>query len=152
MPDDGSYLCPNDLLLGRATSRIPSGPFEQTDNPRHRHEFIQGIIDNFWRRWTRDFFPSLIIRQKWHTTTRNLRVGDVVLIQDSNQIRGQWKLGKVSEVFPGDDGRVPKVHVIYKNPRLGEPSNKYSRKDYTTYERSTNRLVLLVPVDDKNTE
>ena len=152
LPDDGSYLCPNDLLLGRATSRIPSGPFERTDNPRHRCEFIQGIIDNFWRRWTRDFFPSLIIRQKWHTATRNLRVGDVVLIQDSNQIRGQWKLGKVSEVFPGDDGRVRKVHVIYKNPRLGEPPNKYSGKDYTTIERSTNRLVLLVPVDDKNTE
>lgn len=152
LPDDGSYLCPNDLLLGRATSRIPSGPFERTDNPRHRYEFIQGIIDNFWRRWTRDFFPSLIIRQKWHTATRNLRVGDVVLIQDSNQIRGQWKLGKVSEVFPGDDGRVRKVHVIYKNPRLGEPSNKYFGKDYTTIERSTNRLVLLVPVDDKNTE
>ena len=92
------------LLLGRATSRIPSGLFERTDNPRHRYEFIQGIIDNFWRRWTRDFFPSLIIRQKWHTATRNLRVGDVVLIQDSNQIRGQWKLGKVCEVFPGDDG------------------------------------------------
>ena len=152
LPDDGSYLCPNDLLLGRATSRIPSGPFERTDNPRHRYAFIQGIIDNFWRRWTRDFFPSLIIRQKWHTAARNLRVGDVVLIQDSNQIRGQWKLGKVSEVFPGDDGRVRKVHVIYKNPRLGEPSNKYSGKDYTTIERSTNRLVLLVPVDDKNTE
>ena len=45
----------------RATSRIPSGPFERTDNPRHRYEFIQGIIDNFWRRWTRDFFPSPII-------------------------------------------------------------------------------------------
>lgn len=89
LPDDGSYLCPNDLLLGHATSRIPSGPFERTDNPRHRCEFIQGIIDNFWRRWTRDFFPSLIIRQKWHTATRNLRVGDVVLIQDSNQVRGQ---------------------------------------------------------------
>ena len=30
-PDDESYLCPNDLLLGRSTSRVPSGPFAQTD-------------------------------------------------------------------------------------------------------------------------
>ena len=26
-PDDGRYLCPNDLLLGRASSSIPSGSF-----------------------------------------------------------------------------------------------------------------------------
>ena len=40
-PDDGSYLCPNDILLGRATSTIPQGPFRQTENPRHRFEFCQ---------------------------------------------------------------------------------------------------------------
>ena len=26
-PDDGAYLCPNDILLGRATSTVPQGPF-----------------------------------------------------------------------------------------------------------------------------
>ena len=125
-PDDESYLCPNDLLLGRSTSRVPSGPFIQTDNPRRRYEFIQNIVDNFWRRWTRDYFPSLIIQQKWHTTKRNLKKGDIVLIQDSNQIRGQWKLGKVSQVFPGEDGIVRKVHVAYKNPKPGEPAHMYN--------------------------
>ena len=40
-----------------------------------------------------------------------MRVGDVVLVQDSNQVRGNWKLGKVSKVYPGDDGRVRKVDV-----------------------------------------
>ena len=28
-PNDGAYLSPNDLLLGRSTSRVPSGPFEE---------------------------------------------------------------------------------------------------------------------------
>ena len=148
-PDDESYLCPNDLLLGRSTSRVPSGPFVQTNNPRHRYEFIQKIVDNFWRRWTRDYFPSLIIQQKWHTMKRNLKKGDIVLIQDSNQIRGQWKLGKVSEVFPGEDGIVRKVHVTYKNPKQGEPAYIYNGRGYITVERSVNRLVLLLPVDEK---
>lgn len=62
--DDESYLCPNDLLLGRSTKRVPS----QTNNPQHRYEFLQKIVDNFRRRWTRDYFPSLNIKQKWHTT------------------------------------------------------------------------------------
>jgi len=33
-PDDGTYLCPNDLLLGRATSQVPSGAFREPSNPR----------------------------------------------------------------------------------------------------------------------
>ena len=26
-PDDGAYLCPNDMLLGRASPQVPQGPF-----------------------------------------------------------------------------------------------------------------------------
>ena len=151
-PDDESYLCPNDLLLGRSTSRVPSGPFAQTDNPRHRCEFIQKVVNNFWRKWTRDYFPSLIIQQKWHIAKGNLKTGDIVLIQDSNQIRGQWKLGKVSEVFPGEGGRVRKVQASYKNPKPGEPPHKYTGRGFVTVERSVNRLVLLLPVDEKEQE
>jgi hypothetical protein len=50
-PNDGSYLCPNDLLLGRASSTVPQGPFRKTSNPRHRVEFVQKIVDAFWKRW-----------------------------------------------------------------------------------------------------
>ena len=57
-PDDGAYICPNDMLLGRASPQVPPGPFEGTNDPRKRVEFVQGIIDSFWRRWTRDVFPS----------------------------------------------------------------------------------------------
>ena len=32
-PDDGAYLCPYHLLLGRASSRVPSDPFHQSNNP-----------------------------------------------------------------------------------------------------------------------
>ncbi|XP_067051157.1 uncharacterized protein [Acropora muricata] len=39
-PDDGSYLCPNDMLLGRASPTVPQGPFRHTKNPRHRLEFL----------------------------------------------------------------------------------------------------------------
>ena len=32
-PNDGAYLCPNDILLGRATSAVPQGLFRETKNP-----------------------------------------------------------------------------------------------------------------------
>ena len=79
-PDDGTYLCPNDVLLGRSSPRIPSEPFKETSNLRHRFEFVKRIINRFWKKWTTDYFQSLIVRKKWHTSARNVKEGDIVLI------------------------------------------------------------------------
>ena len=57
-PDDGSYFCLNDILLGRASPQVPQGLFRETNNPRV--EFVQCIVDSFSKRWTRDVFPSLL--------------------------------------------------------------------------------------------
>ena len=124
-PHDGTYLCPNDLLLGRATSRVPSRAFRETSDFRRRFEFIQSIVSYFWKKWTRDYFLSLLIQPKWHTAQRNLCEGDVVLIQDVNQIKGQWKLGTVLKAFPGGEVRVRKVQGQDKNPKPGEAVNEY---------------------------
>ena len=88
------------------------------------------------------------MQQKWHTKKRNVKVGDVVLSQDSNQVRGNSKLGKVSKVYPGDDARVRTVDVEYKNPRPGKPVDKYEGRGYVTVQRAVHRLIVLVPVDD----
>ena len=86
-PADGTYLCPNDILLGRASTNTPQGPFRETKNPRHRYEFCQRIVDNFWKRWYQDAFPSIVPRWKWHTKCRNVQVDDMVA--DQNAIRGK---------------------------------------------------------------
>ena len=97
-PDDGSYICPNDILLGRASSGIPQGPFKGTNNPRHRVEFVQKIIDSFWKRWNRDVFPSLVPRKKWQVERRNVRPDDIVVVADPNALQGKWSIGRVLEV------------------------------------------------------
>ena len=63
-PQDGTYLCPNDLLLGRASSHIPQGPFQERASQRYRLDFIQSVVNTFWRRWTRGVFPNLVIQPK----------------------------------------------------------------------------------------
>ncbi|XP_068712242.1 uncharacterized protein [Montipora foliosa] len=88
-PDDGSYLCPNDLLLGRSTTRVPSGPFKESTTPKRRFEFIQHIRDGFWKKWTRTYFPDLIVRQKWHTAHRKRPVASWDCIQ--NIPGDRWK-------------------------------------------------------------
>ena len=39
----------------------------------------------------------------WHTESRNLLVGDIVMVEDNNAIRGEWKMAKVVEVVPSKD-------------------------------------------------
>ena len=120
-PDDGAYICPNDMLLGRTTSQVPQGPFKETQNPRHRVEFVQRIVDSFWKRWNRDVFPTLVPRRKWRVERRNVRIGDVVTVADENAVRGSWAMGRITDVFPGADGKVRNVKVktskgVYRRP------------------------------------
>ena len=120
-PDDGAFLCPNDLLLGRATVEVPQGPFNEMRNPHQRVELVQQIVNSFWKRWTRDVFPSLVPQKKWHTDKRNVQKDDIVIVEDINAIRGKWRIGRIIEVFPGSDGRVRNVKVktasgIYYRP------------------------------------
>ena len=50
-PDDGTYLCPNDLLLGRASSHIPQGPFLKT-KPQMVRTVDRLLRSQLYTRWT----------------------------------------------------------------------------------------------------
>ena len=123
-PNGGACLCPNDMLLGRASSRISQGPFKETNNPRHGVEFVQKIVDFFWKRWIRDTFPSLVPRRKWDAQKRNVRVDDVVNVADTNVVRGKWSIGRVIQVYPGTDGKVRNVKIKTATGEYRRPITK----------------------------
>ena len=137
-PDEGSYLCPNDLILGRSSSSIPQGEFKERSSNKHRLDFIQSLTSAFWKRWIREVFPNLVIQPKWHTERRNVQVGDVVLVQDSNTVRGHWKMALVTGVVPSEDGKVRRVKLMY---RVEATNSKQE------VERAVQRLIVLVPKD-----
>ena len=136
--DDGSYLCPNDLLLGRASSSVPGESFEECTNPKKRFAFIQLLVDCFWKKWIRDFFPYLMIRQKWHTKQRSVCVGDIVLIHDVNASLGQWTLGKINKVYTSNGNVVRNADVQYRND---------ANKRLITVKRPVQRLVAILPIE-----
>ncbi|XP_076043711.1 uncharacterized protein LOC143026818 [Oratosquilla oratoria] len=82
----GCYLCPNELLLGRASNHAPVGTWARC-NMNRRLEFLNSIVTGFWRKWQRDFFPTLLVQQRWHVVKRNLRVDDLVEIHDYDSPR-----------------------------------------------------------------
>ena len=120
------------------------GSYATDEDPRRRLDFIQSIVRSFWKRWQRDYFPTLLIRQKWHIEKRNVRVGDIVLVQDPNPVRGKWKLAQVTKVEESRDGMVREVKLRYK---ICKPGNDYQGTKFKTMNRSVHRLVVLLPVE-----
>ena len=142
----GRYLCPNDLLLGRSTGGVPSGIIDQDPSFQDIMDFNDNIVNAFWKKWTRDFWPSLLVRQKWHFERRNLCVGDVVILQDSNAIKNYWKLGEIVVAGKSKDGKVRNVSIRYK-PRK-EGVNYKGLKDIIVT-RSAHKVVVILPVEEK---
>ena len=144
--DKHSFFCPNDLILGRSTIKVPSGKFDHDPNPSKRFRFVQSLTQQFWKRWHIHYFDSLIIQQKWHTSTRNLKVGDVVLVADSNSLKGDWKLAEVCEAIPKSDGLVRDVELRYKRQ---DDTPDYTGSADIKIRRPVQRLVLVVPIEEQ---
>ena len=92
------------------------------------------------------YIPTIISQRKWTKDFRDLVPGDIVLVCDSNSLRGQYTIARVKEVFPGKDGKVRTVSLIYKNFKTGEKLRDYHGSSSRVIIRSVQRLALLVPV------
>ena len=143
-----NVLTPNCLLLGRATASNPGGWQPEGFSLKTRFQLVSSIGEQFWKHWLQLFAPTLVYQSKWHTSKPDLRVGDVVLVADSNCLRGNYYLAKVAKTHPGKDGKVRSVTLAYKNYKVGESVKEYRGARDTFIVRSVQRLILLVPVDD----
>ncbi|XP_031560858.1 uncharacterized protein LOC116296887 [Actinia tenebrosa] len=142
-----NVLTPNSLLLGRARAINPLRWQPQDSKIVTRYHLVQAVTDDFWKRWTELYAPSLVVRRKWHTSNRNLLPNDVVIVADKNTFRGEYRLGLVKEVFPSKDAKVRRVTVTYKNYQVEEDVREYKGAKDVTVSRAVQRLALLVPVD-----
>lgn len=116
-------LTPHHFLIGRENRGTPPGVFEETVGVTDRNRWVaaQQLIDMLWKRWLLEYLPNQIERQKWTRLTRNVAVGDVVLIVDLQAPRGQWATGVVSEVFKGGDDVVRSVLVKVGSKEIKRP-------------------------------
>lgn len=123
-PNDFEPLTPNHLLLLRAGAFPLGVTVKQDQYSRKRWRQIQYLADIFWRRWTREYLPTLQLRSKWHRVNKNLQIGDVVILLDDNTPRSCWPLGRVTATYPGSDGLVRSVSIRTKSTTLIRPVRK----------------------------
>ena len=126
---DPEALTPNHFLLGPSSADsgrvLPPGVFGDHDLlGRRRWRHSQVLANHLWKRWRKEYLPTLLARQKWRNETGNLQVGDVVLILDDSAPRGFWPLARVTEVYPGSDGRVRSADVKTSSGTYRRPVTK----------------------------
>ena len=130
-PNDLTPLTPNHFLVGQLGGRFaPEALPEEVYCPTKRWHRVQQLLKLFWKRWRKEFLPSLNIRGKWFHPKHNLKPGDVVLIAEPKANRGEWPLGRILEAYPGSDGLVRVVSVKSKGKEYLRPIHRLCPLEY----------------------
>ena len=140
-PTQPTAITPNHLLLGRSTSEVVIGSFDNDRNPNKRLAFLQSIVEDWWKSWYQRVLPSLVPNYKWLQRHRNVQPGDVCLIRYKSELKGTYRLGRVKSVKLGDDGAVRTVKLIYKNP---------TEKNFREVDRSVHGIAVIVPIEEQS--
>ena len=111
--DDGiSALTPGHFLIGRALTSLPDPQMSyRSVSFLKRWHLCQNIVRHFWERWCNEYLCTLNKYDKWRFPSRNVTVGDIIIVQERGTIPTKWPLGRATEVHPGQDNMVCVVTV-----------------------------------------
>ncbi|XP_028261477.1 uncharacterized protein LOC114435739 [Parambassis ranga] len=140
-------LTPNHILTMKSSVILPPpGEFVREDlYLRKRWRRVQYLANEFWSRWKKEYLLNLQYRQKWHKTRRNARVNDIVIVRDDTAPRNEWKMAKVTKVYPDKDGCVRKLQLLISDSALDNQGKKVTRPLYL--ERPIHKTVTLLEAD-----
>ena len=136
-------LTPNHLLTMKTKILLPPpGVFMKADiYSRKRWRRVQHLANEFWKKWRNEYLQSLQMRKKWNSPVRNVKVSDIVIIKDDNLPRNEWKLARVEDVYPSDDGLVRKVRLAIATAQLDNQGKRLTEVKYL--ERPVQKLIVL---------
>ncbi|KXJ77123.1 hypothetical protein RP20_CCG008306 [Aedes albopictus] len=122
--DDCESLTPNHFLMlsSSGVKQPEKTPVDVGMALKGSWNKIQHTLDNFWRRWLKEYQPTITRRTKWFHDVRHVREGDLVVIADEG-VRNRWIRGQIVKTYPGKDGvprradlRIPDGSVMRDRP------------------------------------
>ncbi|XP_065079916.1 uncharacterized protein LOC135702803 [Ochlerotatus camptorhynchus] len=134
-PNDVQPLTPAHFLVGESLQAFPEPDF--TDVPFNRlnqWQMTQRRLQDFWKRWRREYLCQLQGRVKRWKPAFPIDIGTLVIIKDDNQPPMHWKMGRIVKVHPGEDGTVRVVTLKTATGLLIRPVEK----------------ICILPVQDDN--
>ena len=127
--DDGlTVLTPGHFLIGKPLVALPDPQLSyRSISLLKRWHLCQQLVRHFWERWQNEYLQTLNKYNKWRFPSRNVSVGDVVLVQETGTIPTKWPIARVIAVHPGTDELVT------------------VRTPQGTYKRPVSKVAVLLP-------
>jgi len=123
-PLDFDALTPSHFLtLMPSTANVDPNLDNIPTSHYKRWKLILELQNHFWKRWKNEYLQTLQLRSKWSTGQKNLTVDTLVLIREPTPPLC-WKLGRITEVHPGQDGVVRVATVKTTTGLLKRPTVK----------------------------
>lgn len=115
-PNEPQPLTPAHFLIGRPLNAVPEiNQLERRVGSLSRWEYIQRVGQEFRVRWQAEYVSCVQRMTKWQRSAPNISIGEFVLLVVDNEKPRQLPMGRVVEVFPGEDGRIRVVSIRTAN-------------------------------------
>ncbi|CAI5670359.1 unnamed protein product [Oreochromis niloticus] len=146
-PTGPQPLTPNHILTMKSSVVLPPpGEFVKEDlYLRKRWRKVQYLANEFWTRWKREYLLNLQQRGKWCKTQRNAKINDIVMLMDNSLPRNEWKLAKVTKVYPSEDGIIRKLELLISDATLDDQGKRVNKPVYL--ERPIHKTVTLLEAE-----
>ena len=93
---DIEALPSNHFLLLPANSSYDGADDNERDQLNETMATVPSArVNFFWKRFAKEYIPSLIEGKKWEEKRKNLKEADVVFVAEPDQPRGIWPLGRM---------------------------------------------------------
>ncbi|XP_062551107.1 uncharacterized protein LOC134216156 [Armigeres subalbatus] len=124
-PEDLEPLTPSHFLVGSSLQAIPEPNLEDVSlNRLDKYQLTQRKLQDFWRRWRREYLCQLQARTKRWKPPVPVEVGRLVVIKDDNVPPMRWRMGRIQELHPGADNVVRVATVKTSSGMLTRPVEK----------------------------
>lgn len=123
--NDYECLTPGHFLIGSALNVNPEPSLLDLNESRlSRWQLVRHVTERFWKLWQSDYINTLQQRAKWRKVNANIKIGQIVLLRNSNLPPCKWELGRVIKCHKGDDGYVRVVTIKTANSEYRRPISK----------------------------
>lgn len=115
-PEDLEVLTPGHFLIHRPLVAVREPSYEELPKNRlDRYQHNQELLRRIWKRWSSEYLSGLLPRTKWTRQRDNIDIGTMVLVKEDNLPPLNWRFGRITQIFRGEDGNVRVVSVKTKN-------------------------------------
>ena len=124
--DDGiEVLTPGNFPIGQPLIALPDPAMSyQSVSLLKRWHLCQTLVRHFWRRGSLEYLSTLQKISKWAHPSRNLCVGDAVVLSEDGMVPTQWPLARVTKTYPGEDGIIRVVDLKTSKGSYRRPVHK----------------------------